>query len=94
MDASPSQLYLLGCEIGRGSYGRVYRATRIADGLPVAVKMLPTDTDDEVTSLTAEVCREVESLRRCKSEHVLRYLASHSLVSELWIVTELCDAGR
>jgi len=93
-DASAHDQYTFLREIGRGAYGRVFHATCTEDGASVAIKVIPTDSDAEVVTLAAQVCREVESLRRaCESEHVLRYLASHVLENELWIVTELCEAG-
>lgn len=91
--ATAREHYSIEREIGRGSYGRVYRATRLADGLAVAIKVIPTDDDEEVASLAEQVSREVETLRRCESAHVLQYLASHAFPSELWLVTELCEAG-
>ena len=88
-----AEQYELGLQIGRGSYGRVFRARRRSDGLTVAVKVLPLDADDEVANLSSQVEREVAALAACESEHVLRYLGSLRLPAELWLVTELCDAG-
>jgi len=93
--ASPSDrtLYKFEREIGRGSYGRVYRARRRSDGREVAVKVIPTEEEEEVAALAAQVMAEAESLRLCESEHVLRHLASHAFDGELWLVTEYCEAG-
>ena len=42
--------------IGEGSFGRVFRGTRRADGFPVALKLIPKlgHTDKELASLRSE----------------------------------------
>ena len=90
---SPLEAYRLIDPIGRGSFGTVYRAEARADGSTVAVKVVPLEEDHEVQDLTLQVQHEVETLRRCDSPFVLRYLGSYLFQRRLWLVTELCEGG-
>lgn len=91
--SNPLDAYRLIDPIGRGSYGSVYRAETRADGSTVAVKVVPLEEDSEVQDLTTQVQQEVETLRRCDSPFVLRYLGSYLFKRRLWLVTELCEGG-
>lgn len=106
--ADPEKAYTLLEQIGKGSYGKVYSARSLLDlpsvggdddetlcdaGDLVALKVIELDDEDDVQSLTAQVRREVETLRLCDSPHVLRYFGSYHYSGRLWIVTELCAGG-
>ena len=90
---NPLDEYTLTRRIGRGSYGTVYRAEARADGSTVAVKLVPLEEDSEVQDLTSQVQHEVETLRRCDSPFVLRYIGSYVFERRLWLVTEFCEGG-
>ena len=49
--------------------------------------------DDEIKDLTAQVRREVDTLRKCDSPFILRYLGSHVFRGRLWLMTEFCEGG-
>ena len=49
--------------------------------------------DDEIKDLTAQVRREVDTLRKCDSPFILRYLGSHVYRGRLWLMTEFCEGG-
>ena len=53
---------------------------------------LPRD-DDEIKDLTAQVRREVDTLRKCDSPFILGYLGSHVFRGRLWLMTEFCEGG-
>ena len=90
---NPLDEYTLTRPVGRGSYGTVYRAEARADGSTVAVKLVPLEEDSEVQDLTSQVQREVETLRKCDSPFVLRYIGSYVFERRLWLVTEFCEGG-
>ena len=49
--------------------------------------------DDEIKDLTAQVRREVDTLRKCDSPFILGYLSSHVFRGRLWLMTEFCEGG-
>ena len=65
--------YLLEGVIGQGQFGVVYRARRLADGLPLAVKLLRTEVDSSPET-TVRFHREVETLRRLQHPHAVTVL--------------------
>ena len=74
-------------QMGRGSYGQVYKALG-PDG-PVAIKALPTSD----AAARQEIQREVDALRACKGEHVV---SLHSVIpgsDSLWLVMECAELG-
>jgi len=73
--------------LGRGTFGEVHAAVDLFDGRPVALKRIfvrryPTvDADsnavaDQLSAVPDCVVREIESLRRCASPHVVPLLAA------------------
>ncbi|EOD17487.1 putative Serine/threonine-protein kinase [Emiliania huxleyi CCMP1516] len=76
--------YQLQEKLGEGSFGKVYKALEIKTGRAVAVKVVPVEQD------TGEVAREIEMLKACASDNIVRYYSSFTRGSELWIVMEFC----
>ena len=61
---------------------------------PQAVKVIRlAQDDDEIKDLTAQVRREVDTLRKCDSPFILGYLGSHVFRGRLWLMTEFCEGG-
>ena len=85
----PRRLYELLRQIGKGSYGKVYSGRERKTDELVALKVLDIEEGEEIDKLLGEI----ESLRRCSSIFVLRYISSHLVGTRLWIVTELCEAS-
>ena len=85
--STPEGKYELHRCIGEGHYGKVYRAVRLSDGVPAAVKKVTIDGD--------WVEQEIQHLVHCQSEHCARLLAAHYSPSEdtLWIVMELLSVS-
>ena len=79
----------LGEQLGRGSYGTVFRAAAAKVGGPCAVKILPWGPAD----VTADMKRELKLMQRCSSDYLIRAHGAFSKPKELWIVMELCTHG-
>lgn len=88
---NPEELFSLVKVIGQGNYGRVYKAVEKESGREVAIKILPMDEEDLENMKKLEL--EIQVLRRCDHECIVRYLGSYVKDNELWIVMEFCDAG-
>ncbi|CAJ0580852.1 unnamed protein product, partial [Mesorhabditis spiculigera] len=84
------KLYDLGEEIGRGGFGVVYRATRISDDLPVAVKFIDRKSIREWGKLgDSQVPMEIYVLSKCaKIPGVIRLLDWYSTSEGFLIVME------
>ncbi len=80
--------YLLEDELRQGSWGQVYKASRVSTGESVSLRILPGTFKDELTSLKTALRRakEVPSQRFqrpidcAEKQHI--YLASHYIVGE------------
>ena len=74
-------------KIGSGSYGDVYKAVDKQFGRPYAVKKISSNTD------LREIVKEVSMMQECDSPYIVRYFASFSSSTSLWIVMEYCGIG-
>jgi hypothetical protein len=74
-------------KLGEGSFGTVYKGARIETNELVAVKIIPIEAD------YAEVRHEIEILRQCDSEDIVKYLGSYFKDGDLWIVMEYCEGS-
>lgn len=77
------------CQLGRGSYGAVYKARDRATGDIVAVKIVPLSEGDD----PAEMAHEITVLAACDHPNVVRYLGSWQAPNALWIAMEYCSGG-
>eukprot|EP00299_Pterocystis_sp_00344_P013587 c6674_g1_i1.p1 GENE.c6674_g1_i1~~c6674_g1_i1.p1 ORF type:complete len:518 (+),score=90.94 c6674_g1_i1:34-1587(+) len=84
---NPADIFEVVERLGEGSYGCVYKCIRKADNLTVAVKVIPFDPT--CTSLK----QEIEILKACSSEWIVRYYGCYYLEGDVWIVMEHCAAG-
>jgi len=73
-------------ELGVGTYGRVFCA-KTKGGDAVAVKIIAIEENLQ------NLKREVDIMKECKNEFVVRYMGSYEKESALWIVMELCEPG-
>ena len=78
--------------IGKGSYGKVYRAAHKRDGSLCAFKVLPLD-DDGVDQISEETRRELLSLRQCESPYVVNFHGAYVHGCQLWIAMEHCTVS-
>ncbi|KAK1296737.1 Mitogen-activated protein kinase kinase kinase 2 [Acorus calamus] len=86
----PTTKYELLHELGKGSYGSVYKARDIKTSELVAVKVISLGEGEEGYE---EICSEIEMLQQCSHPNVVRYLGSYQGEDYLWIVMEYCGGG-
>jgi len=85
--ADPESLFELHGELGVGTYGRVFSGKSKLTGEAVAIKIIAFGEDMQPLK------REVDIMKECKNEFVVRYLGSYEKDTTLWIVMELCEPG-
>ncbi|KAF5752042.1 serine/threonine-protein kinase 4 B isoform X2 [Tripterygium wilfordii] len=86
----PTTKYELLNELGKGSYGSVYKARDIRTSEMVAVKIIPLCEGEDGYE---EIRGEIEMLQQCSHPNVVRYLGSYQGEEYLWIVMEYCGGG-
>lgn len=63
------------------SYGSVYKAMDKRDGKLVAIKVLEVENED-----TVELQKEINILKECDCEYIVRYKGSYRKDGNIWIV--------
>ncbi|XP_059655676.1 serine/threonine-protein kinase 1 isoform X2 [Cornus florida] len=86
----PSTKYELLHELGKGSYGAVYKARDLKTSELVAIKVISLSEGEEGYE---EIRGEIEMLQQCNHPNVVRYLGSYQGEEYLWIVMEYCGGG-
>ncbi|KAL2905383.1 Serine/threonine-protein kinase dst1 [Bienertia sinuspersici] len=86
----PSSKYELLHELGKGSYGAVYKARDLTTSDLVAIKVISLTEGEEGYE---EIRGEIEMLQQCSHPNVVRYLGSYQGEEYLWIVMEYCGGG-
>ncbi|XP_078430143.1 protein kinase superfamily protein isoform X2 [Wolffia australiana] len=86
----PTTKYELLHELGKGSYGAVYKARDIKTSELVAIKVISLTEGEEGYE---EIRGEIEMLQQCSHPNVVRYLGSYQGEEYLWIVMEYCGGG-
>ncbi|KAL3631251.1 hypothetical protein CASFOL_024235 [Castilleja foliolosa] len=86
----PSTKYELLHELGKGSYGAVYKARDLTTSELVAIKVISLSEGEEGYE---EIRGEIEMLQQCSHPNVVRYLGSYQGEEFLWIVMEYCGGG-
>lgn len=89
--ADPSSRYALHAPLGQGAFGQVFRATQLATGRAVAVKVIAL-ADGDAAEL-AEIEKEIAMMRNLPSEFVPELLEGAVWDGGVWIVMELMDGG-
>ena len=87
----PEDLFELLEQLGKGSYGAVYKARHRPSGTVVAVKVIPLTGEDEEG--LEDIRREIAVLQECVHPNVVRYFGSFMGDEYLWIVMEHCGGG-
>ncbi|CAN1823691.1 Serine/threonine-protein kinase 1 [Linum perenne] len=86
----PTTKYDLLNELGKGSYGAVYKARDLRTSELVAIKVISLSEGEEGYE---EIRGEIEMLQQCSHPNVVRYLGSYQGEEYLWIVMEYCGGG-
>ncbi|KAL5723196.1 hypothetical protein ACHQM5_006620 [Ranunculus cassubicifolius] len=86
----PSVKYELLNELGKGSYGAVYKARDLKTSELVAIKVISLSEGEEGYE---EIRGEIEMLQQCSHPNVVRYFGSYQGEEYLWIVMEYCGGG-
>jgi len=81
--------YYLQSELGRGGMGVVYRALRLADGIPAAVKLIIPAVSS--TGAAEKFLREARILGQLQHRHVVKFLEAGETDSGLFIAMEFVD---
>src|SRR4051794_9160694 len=79
----PAELFEVLAKLGEGSYGSVFKALDRRDGKVVAIKVLEVENED-----TAELQKEINILKECNSDFIVRYKGSYEKDGNIWIVME------
>ncbi|CAN8095918.1 unnamed protein product [Discula destructiva] len=77
-------------ELGRGSFGVVYKGIERATGEVVAIKHIDLESSDDDIQ---EIQQEISVLSTCASPFVTQYKASFLRGHKLWIVMEFLGGG-
>ncbi len=91
--------FILGNKIGEGAFGTVYKAMDRQQGEEVAIKVLKMNGLTWGAKRIQSSVREVNILANLEHDNILRIICGctfkdeNKLLSEIWIVTELCTHG-
>ncbi|OHS98334.1 STE family protein kinase [Tritrichomonas foetus] len=76
--------------IGRGNFGTVYKSFNKKTGQILAVKEINLEeSDDDLT----EIQKEIDMLRACESQYVVKYYGCTVVGRHLWIIMEYMGGG-
>lgn len=84
----PVNGYTLGKELGKGSFGTVYQATKEGDDKQYAIKQIIIDDNDKES--LSFYNREIENLKH-KHPYIIKFIESFKLENKLYIVMEFAD---
>lgn len=92
--------YQLSELIGKGSFGRVYKAKSLASGRLVAVKIIDIEESDTVNPKLADtysdLLKEINALQRLSdsgAKNVNHVIEALPVGQSMWMVTEYCAGG-
>ncbi|KAM0670368.1 hypothetical protein ACQRIT_007665 [Beauveria bassiana] len=96
--SSPPPPYRLDELIGRGSFGRVYKATHVSTAAVVAVKVIDIERGDAaapgLADTLADLQRELAALRALRGSAHINHVVEALLVGPaVWLVVEYCAGG-
>lgn len=76
--------------IGKGNFGTVFKALNQKTGQIIAIKEINLEeTDDDLI----EIQKEIDMLRACESQYVVRYYGCTVVDKNLWILMEYMGGG-
>eukprot|EP00850_Spirogloea_muscicola_P007816 SM000040S14828 [mRNA] locus=s40:632092:641340:+ [translate_table: standard] len=84
-------LQLLGDEIGKGAYGRVYKGVDLQNGDFVAIKQV--SLENIPSEDLASIMQEIDLLKNLNHRNIVKYLGSFKTKSHLYIILEYVENG-
>ncbi|KAM3564115.1 hypothetical protein ARSEF4850_001994 [Beauveria asiatica] len=96
--SSPPPTYRLDELIGRGSFGRVYKATHVSTADVVAIKVIDIERGDAaapgLADTLADLQRELAALHALRGSAHINHVVEALLVGPaVWLVVEYCAGG-
>ncbi|KAI9299175.1 kinase-like protein [Neoconidiobolus thromboides FSU 785] len=86
----PEEFYVKQNQIGRGSFGKVYKGFDKRSKIPVAIKVIDLElAEDEIEDIELEI----KFLSQLNSPYITKYYGTYLKDSSLWIVMEYCLGG-
>ena len=82
----PTETYTFQNELGKGSFGTVFKARRKSDGALFAIKVIPVEGGEAEWESLA---REISVLRDCEHECIVSYIETYYYANTLWVVMEV-----
>ncbi|KAL3692966.1 hypothetical protein R1sor_006617 [Riccia sorocarpa] len=83
--------YLLGDEIGKGAYGRVYKGLDLENGDFVAIKQVSLENIS--TEDLASIMQEIDLLKNLNHQNIVKYQGSFKTKTHLYIILEYVENG-
>ncbi|KAL6054168.1 Serine/threonine-protein kinase 4 [Balamuthia mandrillaris] len=87
-EGDPEEIFDMLDKIGEGSYGIVCKCKRKSDGKLFAIKLIELEGEDDTA-----IRKEIDILKACDSDLVVRYGGCYKKGSTLLIAMEFCDGG-
>lgn len=87
----PEEFFDLLCVIGKGQFGRVFKAKDTRNDSFVAVKIIPIESSNEEASQLLE--KEIQLVGELDHPFITKFYRSYVKDENLWIVMELCEIG-
>ncbi|KYQ92738.1 p21-activated protein kinase [Tieghemostelium lacteum] len=85
---NPSSLYVDIVKIGGGSTGQVYVGTSQQTMEKVAIKKMKVDHNN-----IKNIINEISTMKICKHKNLIRYVNSHLVLNQMWLVMEYMSFG-
>ena len=86
--------YTLTEYLGKGEYGKVYKATNIDTKIDVAIKMIPLTKFEDISKLTELTRNELEILKLVEDNiNVINFVEMIKTKNNIYLVYEFCEGG-
>ncbi len=85
---NPRSAFHIEMKIGKGAFGKVFRATHLASNMIMAIKCVEMNEEESI-----DLRKEIEVLRKLKHENIVQLFGCIPLDSKTWILMELCEMG-